>query len=379
MIFALVFANFAVMGDNVLYPVVYNIYGAFPEQVSLVNYIVSGPQFVIFVVSLFASRLIPRFTKKQVLVSGGVLFALTSILGVAVDNIYYIIAMRTLYGASVALINVAAVAFIAELYTDEKKRGWLMGFFNSIMAVFGIIASLASGVLGSADWKGAYRYYWLSVPMVLLFLFLLPNIKKTDATDSMDTPETAQKKEPYSGQFWLMIVIVAVVTLCFNIMANFSSTYLAENSLGDTATSGIASAICTLGSAVFSFLFGALYGKLKKHLLTLSSAMLVVSYVIMYWGRNLLLTFIALALVGGAYGMAMAFSYAHGIVLAPTRPDDAIGIATAAYAISGFLSTYAATGMMNLLGTEQITPTFIIPMMVCVVLTVIYPILSRKQ
>lgn len=378
MILALVFANFAVMGDNVLYPIVYNIYGAYPDQIGLVNYIVSGPEFIIFVTSLFASRLFKRFTKKQVLVGGGILFALTSIPGVAVDSIYYIIFMRTVYGVSVALINVAAVAFIAEVYEDEGKRGWLMGFFNSIMAVFGIFASLASGVLGSTDWKGAYRYYWLALPMILMFLFLLPNIQPT-AEAQGEGNQAEEKKEPYSMQFWIMIVVVAIVTLCFNFMANFSSTYLAENGLGDTTTAGFASAICTVGSAVFSFAFGAIYGKCKKHVLTLVSAMLVVSYVIMYCSRNLILTFIALALVGGAYGMALAFSYAHGVILAPTRPDDAIGVATATYAIAGFLSTYAVTGMMRLMGTDLVTPTFFIPMIVCIVVTIAYPILVKKQ
>lgn len=256
-----------------------------------------------------------------------------------------------------------------------------MGFFNGAMAIFGTIAGLCSGALGATDWKGAYRYYYISIPMVLLFALFLPNMgsgkEKQEGDSAAQAPE--QKKEPYSLQFWITIVIVALVTLCFNIVANFSSVYIAEHELGSTATAGLVSASCTLGSMIFSFLFGALYGKFKKNLLAVSSVLLAVAFAIMYFTVSLPLTFVAMILMGGAYGMALSFSYGHGAILAPTRVDDAIGIATAAYAIAGFLSTYAATGLMSLLGTNLITPVFFITFIGAVAITVVYPFATAKQ
>lgn len=381
-IIALLSADIAVMGDNAIYPIIANIYASFPEQIGLVNYIVSGPLFVIFLVSLCASKLFRYFSKKTIMLFGGLLFAVSSIFGVAIDNIYYIMTMRTLYGIAIALINVSAVTLIADIYVDEEKRNWMTGIFNGGMSIFGTIASLSSGVLAASDWKGAYRYYYIAIPMVILFLLFLPHMDpKQEQNQNQDsgTEAFAAKKEPYSFQFWITIIIVALVTLCFNIVANFSSTYIAEHGLGNTTTAGMVSASCTLGSMVFSFLFGGLYSKLKKHLLTLSSTMLIVSFAILYFQANLYLTFLAMFLSGGAYGIALAFSYGHGAALAPTRIDDAIGIATAAYAIGGFFSTYAATGMMNLLGTDQITSTFFITLIGAIVITVLYPILTAKQ
>lgn len=315
LIAALLSANIAVMGDNAIYPIIANIYGAFPDQIGLVNYIVFGPLFVIFVVSLFASNLFRYFSKKVIMVFGGILFAASSILGVAVENIYYIMAMRTIYGIS----------------------------------------------------------------MVILFLLFLPNMKSENETQTGSSNELKEKKEPYSLQFWITIVIVALVTLCFNIVANFSSTYVAEHQLGNTATAGIVSSVCTLGSMVFSFLFGGLYGKFKKNLLAISSIMLAAAFAMLYFTSNLYITFVSMFIMGGAYGIALAFSYGHGTILAPTRMDDAIGIATAAYAIAGFASTYAATGMMQLMSTNLITPVFVIPMIGAVIITIVYPLLTAKQ
>ena len=64
-IIALLSANIAVMGDNAIYPIITNIYATFPEQMGWVNYIVSGPLFVIFLVSLAASRLFRRYSKRR--------------------------------------------------------------------------------------------------------------------------------------------------------------------------------------------------------------------------------------------------------------------------------------------------------------------------
>lgn len=193
MIAALLSANIAVMGDNALYPIIANLYGAYPEQIGLVNYVVSGPLMVIFVVSLFASRLFPYFSKKTIMIAGGILFAVSSMFGVAVDSIYYIMVMCTLYGVAITLVNVAAVALIAEIYVDEEKRNWMMGFFNGAMAIFRTIAGLCSGALGATDWKGAYRYYYISIPMVLLFALFLPNMgsgkEKQEGDSAAQAPE----------------------------------------------------------------------------------------------------------------------------------------------------------------------------------------------
>lgn len=379
-IIALLSANIAVMGDNAIYPIITNIYATFPEQMGWVNYIVSGPLFVIFLVSLAASRLFRRYSKKEIMVAGGILFAVSSIFGVAVENVMYIAAMRTVYGASIALINVSAVALIAEVYEAEEQRSWMTGIFNAAMSVFGTIASLCSGVLAVERWQNAYRYYYIAIPMVILFALFLPNMKEKAREETSGPAGTEQPaKEPYSLQFWVMIVTVALITLCFYLATNFSSAYIAEHSLGNTTTAGIASACCTLGSMVFCIAFGGVYNRLKKNLLVLSSIMIALAYVLLYCTENLLLACTSFFLVGGGYGLALSFSYTHGAVLAPTRVDDAIGMATASYAIAGFLSTYVASGLMALMGVSTVTPIFLVPMIAVVVIAVLYLAITSRE
>lgn len=377
-VIALLSANIAIMGDNVLYPVIADIYGTYYDHISLVNYVVSGPLLIIFIVSLFVSRLFRFMSKKTIMVLGGILFAVSSIFGVAVDSIYYMAVMRTFYGIGIALINVSAIALIPEVYQDESKISWMMGIFNGTMAVFGAAAGLMSGVLAVDSWKGAYHYYLISVVMVILFAVFLPNIRPETGCRAQTEKSGKEKKQPYGFQFWVMIITVALVTMCFNMGANFVSTYVSEHNLGNSAVSGTVSACATFGSMICCVAFGGLYKKLKKHLLTLAGIMLSAALALLYFTSSLPVTVIAFILTGGAYGLAFTFSYTQGGVLAPERVDDAIGVATAAYAIAGFLSTYAVTGLMSVMNTELFTPILIVPFVGVIAAVLFYVFMARK-
>lgn len=378
-IVSILLSSVAVMGDNVLYPIIYNLYEAFPTQIGAVNYIVSGPLLVIFLVSLIASKLLRVMSKKTMMIIGGSIFAVSTIAGALVDSAIYMVVMRTFTGVGQALVNVSAVALIAEVYVDENKRGWLMGIYNAILAAMGAVFGLISGVLATVDWRNAYNSYWVAVPMILMMILFLPNIKP----EKQEKSEHVQigKNAPFGINFWSIIFCLAVITVAFNMMAFYVSVYVAEHGLGNEAVAGVMSSCIAIGSMIFAFAFGFVYGKLKKNTLMLSFVILALALALLYFIPNIVLAGISFVLVGGSYGMAFAFSYAHGSAIAPEgRVDDAIGIATATYAISGFVSTYISTWLMNVMNTEgTITPTLIVPMLAMVVFIVLYPILTKEK
>ena len=375
LILALLSADIAVMGDKVIYPIVANLYSAFPDQTGWVNYIVSGPLFIIFLISLLTSKLFPYFSKKKILVFSGVLFAVTSIFGCAIENVVYISIMRTLYGASIAMINVTAVAFIAEISSTNEERNRITSVFNGGLAVIGTVASLCAGILGAASWKGVFRYYYISILMVALFVLLLPETNQK--TETVTAAVNKQKSKTYSPQFWICMATVTVIALCFNIIAMFVSAYIAENGLGGTSESSIASALVTVGSMAVSFCFTQLYKRWKKNTILLSNLLLIIAFLVLHFAASLILTYISMFAVGAAYMCALNFSYSQGAALAPDRIDDAIGMATALFAVAGFLSTYIVTGLMEIMGTQNIKTIILVPLALLIVLVLFYPIITK--
>ncbi len=377
-IITILLTNIAVMGDNVLYPIIYNLYESFYTQIGAVNYIVSGPLLVIFIASLVASKLLRVMTKKTMLIIGGTIFAISTIAGALVDSAIYMVVMRTFTGVGQAFVNVAAVGLIAEVYMDEKKRGWFMGIYNSFMAAVGAVFGLISGFLATVDWRNSYNTYWVAVPMVIMMILFLPSIRPAKDTEEK---QIKVKGKAFSLNFWVIIFSLSIVTIAFNMMAFYVSVYVAEHGMGNEAVAGIMSACIAIGSVIFSAIFGLLYGKFKKNTLMFSFAILAIALAALYFVPQTVVAGISFVLVGGAYGMAFAFSYAHGSAIAPEgKVDDAIGIATATYAISGFVSTYISTWLMDVMNTNgTITPTIIVPLIAMIAFIVLYPMITKEK
>lgn len=377
LILALLSADIAIMGDKVIYPIISNLYSAFPDQTGWVNYIVSGPLFITFLFSLNTSKLFSYFSKKKILVFSGILFAVSSIWGCAIENVIYISIMRTFYGASIAMINVSAIALIAEISSTDDERNRITSIFNGGLSVIGTIASLCAGILGAVSWKGVFRYYYISITMVILFIVFLPDTKlKASAVENNDNK---RGQKPYSSQFWICMTTVTLIALCFNIIAMFVSTYITENGLGGTRESSVASALVTVGSMILSLCFTRLYKKWGKNTILLSTVLLIIAFLVLHFTTDLILTCISMLAVGGAYMCALNFSYSEGAALAPDRIDGAIGMATALFAVAGFLSTYIVTGLMEIMGTQDIKTIILVPLVLLIVLTIFYPIITKKK
>lgn len=120
-----------------------------------------------------------------------ILFAVSAILGGAVANVYYVLAMRILVGISMGFVNAAAMALIAEVYVDEDKRGTIMGIFNATMAGTGAVISLIAGVFAVRSWNEVFKVYWIAVPVIVMMFIFLPH----DAPEGSQTEEDRAKAQ----------------------------------------------------------------------------------------------------------------------------------------------------------------------------------------
>lgn len=379
---ALLLTNIAVMGDNLLYPITANIYEEFADNIGITNYVVSGPLLVIFLVSLIAPAFLKKMSQKTMLIIGGVLFAVSTIFGAAVPNIVYMAVMRTFTGIGQALINVSAMSLITAVYNDEQQRGATMGLYNSFMPVVGIIFGLVSGVLAVGGWRNAYLGYLAAIPMLIMIILFIPSIKNEEpAAEAAQGGKTTAEKKSFPAFFWIAVISFLIIVIAFNMMAFYVSFYVSEHALGNESVAGVMSTMISVGSMVFCFIYGKIYGKLKIHTMTLSIVMLAAALALLRFVPVLGVTVVALILVGGSYGLALTYCYAIGAECAPEgREDTAIGIVTATYAIGGFVATYISTWLMDVMHTNgAITPTLIVPMILMIVALILFLFFAGKR
>lgn len=349
---AILLTNVAVMGELVMTPIIYNLYDTFSYNMAGVNFIVSGPPLIVVAASLAASKLCNAISKKKVLIMGASLFAIGSLFCVVVPTIPYMIVMRTVVGVGEGIVNVAAMAFIAEVYIDEQKRSTFMGIYTAAMSAIGAILSGLSGILAESGWRYAFRAYWLSIPMLLFVILFIPNLEacRNESDSDTDSPsmDSSVKKEPYGTAYLFMMVIYCLFNLGYATITYYISTYTQEQNLGGTSFAGFLTAMCTVGSLIISLMFGKIYQKLAGCTSYVAIVMGLISAIMLHFVPGKTTSILAMFMIGGAYGIMYSFAYAHGSALVPiSRINDAMGWATIGYALPMFCSTYFVTWLMN--------------------------------
>lgn len=371
---AIMLSNIAVMGDCVIYPITYNIYNAFPESTVLVNYILSGPPLLIVIASLIAPMLLKKMTKKTLLILGCTLFTVGAVFGVAIDSVWWMSFTRTLVGVGQGFVNVSAIALITEVY-DERVRAKYIGYFNASMNVVGVLCGFLVGSLAAESWQGAFRLYYAAIPMLVMVILFVPNIKNEKQSEAV----AVKNREKMGFEFWELIVTFTILCVCSMVIAYFISVYAVENGIGDESIVARAMSISQVASFVGAMVFGFIYKKLKRWTLVLGYVLAALMFLLMIVAPSTPTIYIVYIMNSISYILPFSYAFVRGPMVVPeSKADTAIGIVTAAYGIGGFLTTYFITFLMRIFNTELVTPILVVPAALCVIIAVVDTLCAVK-
>lgn len=359
---AILFSSVVVMADLVMVPVIGQIYGYYPENMNAVNYIVSGPALILLVASLATPLLTRIIDKKIVFIIGAAVFAVGAVLGVAIDNPYYICFTRTLVGVGEGMVNVIGVAYIADLYEDAKMRARINGFYSAALSLSGMIFSYFAGILGTQGWMATYKiYYFTAIPMLVMAILFVPSVKRDKTGETADSAsKDKSKKEKLGWKFWHMSIGWFVMNIALGAtVLYFISSYVTETGIGDSVAAGNAAAL----KSIFGFLLGLVFGwmleKCKRYTITWSYLIAAVTLVLLVMFPSQFMLYVIGTVCGLTYKIGMPYNYSHGFEIVPaSRADDAVSITTAVYGLGTFLSTYCANWLVSLMKTEGNLPTW---------------------
>ena len=381
---AIFLSNVFVQGYFIIIPIADALYEMFPGQTGLINFVISGDFLVITIVSLFISGLFKYFSKKTIMVVSGIISSVSGICMMAIENALFMCAMKAIYAVGVAGIAVTGIAILAEVYADDEKQySTLMGLYNSSMALIGASLSAIAGNLASISIKTTFAGYWIFVPVTILFILFLPSIKpRTAATENVSLEDNSDQedKKGFGKNFWITLIDFIIFNYCFSVMMYLNSTYITENSLGDMAYIGYFGAVCTVASFITCLFFGKLFEVIGKKLIVFLYGISAVMLLLFWLYPNPVLSIIAYFIMGGCYGLAFSFCYAYCPAIVPKKQiDQAIGLVTAGYSIAYFITTYIVTWTMQIMGTDLLTPTLIVPFIACIIITVVELIKNRDK
>ena len=378
---SLFLTNVAVMADMVIIPAGNGLYETFQNDAA-VNFILSGPSFIMLFSAMLCGKLMQYLSKKKILVGAMVLFAVSAILGGAVENVYYVLAMRVLVGISMGFVNAAAMALIAEVYVDEDKRGTIMGIFNATMAGTGAVISLIAGVFAVRSWNEVFKVYWIAVPVIVMMLSFIP-MTPPEGDQQAGEEEGSHTGSPYLMRQVMLMVSCFAYNLVYAVIYYQVSVLVAEQGYGNESIAALLSTLGTVGSCILCILFGTLYSKLKRATIIFGYAGLCISYLMLFLASSPVMAGIACTLCGASYGYGFSYFFLRCTVVVPKeKVSSSISMTTAIGGFGMFLSTYACTMLQKILGTTGIVS--LLPVAIAVsgigaVLSVICTIMDKKN
>ncbi|MDO4288810.1 MAG: MFS transporter [Eubacterium sp.] len=348
-----------VMADLAINPVIGVLYQTYPESMGYVNYFVSGPMLIVVIVSLLTGVALKKFNKRSVMIAGGIIFTVGAVCGVMVDNLLYMCVMRTLVGVGAGVVNVVAVALIADIYEDETKRAKITGYYNAAMSLVGMIFSYLAGILASGgDWQRVFNVYWSAIPMAVLLILFIPSVKPEN--QQADSQKKQGKKEPLGWRFWWMSFGWFVMNIVLGgTVLYYLSSYIMENGIGATELAGLSASVKSLAGFILCLGFGFVYGKLKRQTIVFCYLVAALSLIVLMFFPSVAVVLVVGTIGGCTYKYAFSYAYAQGFAIVPkSRLDESVSITTAVYGIGSFLSTYYATALTQLMGTEVFSQTW---------------------
>ena len=242
---ALVSCGYGIFSDSVVVPLLTNIYSEFPDtSVFLKNFIVTGGYLFSLVAALITGFLMKRVDKKTLLFSGMLCFTLGGVGGFFSTSMEFLAITRALDGISDGVLTVTAMSMIAELYQEEKKRAFMVGFYNGVSAAFGVLLSLFAGIIVEhCNWRYAFLLNAVSLVSLILILLAIPRVPVHD--DGVEKNRTNFRElvnvrtckvyfEYFISSSWYCILFVLV------------DLYVNEKQFGGSVLSGSISSISSV-------------------------------------------------------------------------------------------------------------------------------------
>jgi len=139
-----------------------------------------------------AGNLGDRFGRRKLLLIGGALFGVASVLAAYSTSPLMLIAARAALGIAGAALTPSTLSLITTMFRDPKQRASAIGIWAGCFTVGAIIGPLVGGIMLDRFWWGSVLL--LGVPaMVLLLVFgpvLLPEYRNP-AAGRLDLPSVA--------------------------------------------------------------------------------------------------------------------------------------------------------------------------------------------
>ena len=232
----------------------------FPEYpFSIISYVSTLPSLAMIIPSLLYPVLRRYFSVRPLFLVGSLLLIIFGVAPAYADSFTTVCVFRFIFGIGMGIMWPLAQSTIVELYSGTRQDT-LLGFNSVITACGGVVWGNVGGILALQGWRVAFFTYYIPI-VVLVFSFIFLPLTKPLGKKAADSAEAdpIETSEPIPG--WVLpAVFLLIAYFVFNFCSMTYFTNLAAKvvgeGIGDSANSGFAQSMFTVGSLIIGLAFG---------------------------------------------------------------------------------------------------------------------------
>ncbi len=342
------------------------------------TWIVSIPCLVVIPTTLVSGKLMDYVSKKYLMLVGTLCWLIGGCVPYFLTDLTSIIAMRFIFGIGIGLVQTQCPALIAENFTEDNERAKVMGTMNSFQMLGAVIFSIISGSLGAIAWNLAFLVHLMAIVSLIACITCVPNKKPERKT----TTGAKAKFQP-TGMMWVWAIAFLIFMIAGQTYSNFASTIITQQGLGESAEAGYSLAFFAFGGFLMGFLFAKIQRLCGRMTLTVGGVVLAISYLIMTFAPNLVISYI------GAFICGLAFSICMPCILNGTAgavdvesSGMALSIATCGQNIGSSICPYIVTPIGAMMVSASITAEqggMIAGVIVVAILSILFAFISMRK
>jgi len=308
-------------------------FSGLPNGKFIVQMVLTIPALFIAITSPLAGILIDRYGRMKLLWAAMVLYAIAGTAGFYLQDLYHIVISRAVLGIAVGMSMTIVITLIAD-YFEGQERQKFTGIQVAFMSMGGIVLISLGGFLADISWRVPFLIYALSLvflPMAILHLYE-PKVEKS-VQHSGHQPKTP-------SIIWLLVFNTMIMWIIFFILPVHLPFHLKSLGVEKNALIGIAIAVSTLFSAVSSFSYSKIKGKLTFYsIFFIGYLIMAIGFALTSWATSYGMVLGAMVFVGFGIGMMIPNTNLWVMQIAPPEiRGKVIGKLTMFWFMGQFLS-----------------------------------------
>ncbi len=314
-----------------------------------IQMIITLPSIMVIPCTYFAHSWCKRFGKKNVLLTGLVLYCVGGCGAAWADSIWTILALRAVLGLGMGTITPVCHSLPADHFSGAEKVS-VIGRMSAFVTMGAAVCSVGAGWLAVISWRASFGIYAVSLGVLLMAVLFLPRMAKYHEEKAAETTSKPLPKRVYLLGFTMMLYMAAFYTIPLGL-----AIHLEGRGIGDSRTAGILLALISVVAFGVGLRFPALLRRFAAKLPALLVLALAAGYLCIAFAWYPVQAWIGCLLVGLGLGGLTPWHF----VRANHAVERQLVVKSVAVVIAGtfsgqFLSPFLAwlAGRFPLVGEE---------------------------